>query len=342
MKRFVQWIALAALALSALGCAHNPFNVPRDAYEQKVKVLGVAPLFVDAASDIRLPEKDALVALVKEYNRKNEKELAAMLKDSGAYFSVRFIDALSPDDLFRTLLLRSERRDDAGVVYNKQFFKPEEIRTLVSQNGVDAVLLVVVSGLVKQDRIFSNNLLKYLDADYNDLIMTAQILDASGATLWEYPNFRVGGPTTPILTELQYPDFDQAAANMDEKVEVKFKTIPGISRYLGKREKDLLFRDRKATAPYYHLFDDMVGLLKPPVKLFNGGDKGAPESRPEQEAPAPPAAQPVSQPVSQPAPALAPAPAPQAAPAAAPQSAPEPVVAPEPVKELPLDATPVK
>lgn len=337
MKRFVQWIALAALALFAFGCAHNPFNVPRDAYEQKVKVLGVAPLFVDAASDIRLPEKDALVALVKEYNRKNEKELAAMLKDSGAYFSVRFIDALTPDDLFRTLLLRSERRDDAGVVYNKQFYKPEEIRTLVSQNGVDAVLLVVVSGLVKQDRIFSNNLLKYLDADYNDLIMTAQILDASGTTLWEYPNFRVGGPTTPVLAELQYPDFDQAAANMDEKVEVKFKTIPGISRYLGKREKDLLFRDRKATAPYYHLFDDMVGLLKPPVKLFNGGDKGAPEAQPVQEAPSQPLVQPVPQ--SAPPP---PTPAPQAAPPLKPQPAPEPVVAPEPIKELPLDAIPVK
>ncbi|WP_298273007.1 hypothetical protein [Geobacter sp.] len=336
MKRFVQWIALAALALVAFGCAHNPFNVPRDTYEQKVKVLGVAPIFVDAGSDIRHPEKDALVALVKEYNRKNEKALVAMLKDSGAYFSVRFIDTLSPDDLFKTLLLRDERRDDGGVAYNKQFYKPEEIRTLVSQNDVDAVLLVVVSGLTKQDRIFSNNLLKYLDAEYNDLIMTAQILDASGTTLWEYPNFRIGSPTTPILAELQYPDFDQAAANMDDKVEVKFKTIPGISRYLGKREKDLLFRDRKATAPYYRLFDDMVGLLKPPVKLF-GEEKGA-TSQPGPE----PQPQPAVQPVPQPAPASAPAPAPQAAPPASPQPVPATVVAPEPIKELPLDATPVK
>ena len=338
MKRTVQWLLLAVLALAAFGCAHNPFNIPRDTYEQKVKVLGVAPLFVDAGSDIRLPEKEALVALVREYNRKNEKELVAMLKDSGAYFSVRFVDAASPDELFRTLLSRSERRDDAGVVYNKQFYKADEIRTLVSQNSVDAVLLVTVSGLTREDRMFSSNLLKYLDAEYNALIMTAQVLDASGTTLWEYPNFRVGGPTTPVLTELQYPDFDQAAANMDEKVEVKFKTIPGITRHLGKKEKDLLFRERKSTVPYYNLFDDMVGLLKPPMKLFNGDKKGTSGAQPAPETQ--PVAQPAVQPVSRPVPQ--PTPAPQPAPAVKPQPAPETVVVPETIREIPLDATPAK
>lgn len=338
MKRTVQWLLLAVLALAAFGCAHNPFNIPRETYEQKVKVLGVAPLFVDAGSDIRHPDREALIALVREYNRKNEKELVALLKDSGAYFSVRFVDAAAPDELFRTLLARSERRDDAGVVYNKQFFKADEIRTLVSQNSIDAVLLVTVSGLTREDRMFSSNLLKYLDAEYNSLIMTAQVLDANGTTLWEYPNFRVGGPSTPILAELQYPDFDQAAANMDEKVEVKFKTIPGITRHLGKKEKDLLFRERKATVPYYNLFDDMVGLLKPPMKIFNGDKKGAAGAQPAQETQS--VVQPVAQPVSRPAPQ--PAPAPRPAPALKPQPVPETVVVPEPIREIPLDATPAK
>ncbi|RNC66354.1 MAG: hypothetical protein ED859_16555 [Desulfuromonadales bacterium] len=336
MKRIVQWMLLATLALTAFGCAHNPFNIPREDYEQKVKVLGVAPLFVDTDTDIRHPEREALIALVRDYNRRNEKELAAMLKESGAYFSVRFLEAAAPEELYRTILYRAERRDDAGVVYTKQFYKPEEIRTLVTQNSVDAVLLVVVSGLVKRNRMFSSNLINYLDSDYNALIVTAQVLDANGTTLWEYPNFRAGGPSTPVLAELQYPDFDEAAANMDDRVYVKFKTIPGLTRHLGKKEKDLLFRDRKATAPYYHLFEDMVGLLKPPIDLFGqekkGGTQPAPDVQPQFQSAPRPAPQPVSQPTA------APAPAPQAAPA--PQ--PETVVVPEPspVREVPLDSKP--
>lgn len=333
MKRFIRLILLAALALAAFGCAHDPFNIPRDDYEQKVKVLGVAPIFMDADTDIRHPEKDTLVTLVREYNRKNEKELAEMIKQSGAYFSVRFLDAGAPDDLYRTLLYRAERRDDAAVVYNKQFYKPEEIRTLVTQNSVDAVLLVTVSGLTMRDRIFSSNIVKYLDSDYNVLSVSAQVLDANGATLWEYPNFRAGGPATPVLAELQYPDFDEAAANLDDRVNVKFKTIPGLTRYLGKKENDLLFRERKATAPYYRIFNDMVGLLKPPIKLFGEEKKGgtqpapAPYQPPYQPAPAPQAAPPLQ---------AAPAPVPAAQPAPAPQ--PETVVLPEPtpIREVPV------
>lgn len=333
MKRIVQWILLGALALTAFGCAHDPFNIPRADYEQRVKVLGVAPIFMDADSDIRHPEKDTLVTLVREYNRKNEKELAEMLKETGAYFSVRFLDAGAPDELYRSLLYRAERRDDAGVVYNKQFYKPEEIRKLVTQNNVDAVLLVVVSGLTKRDRIFSSNIVKYLDSDYNILSVSAQVLDANGTTLWEYPNFRVGGPTTPVLAELQYPDFDEAAANLDDRVNVKFKTIPGLIRYLGKTEKDLLFRARKATAPYYHLFDDMAGLLKPPIKLFGEENKSAapPEPAPYQPQPAPPFRS-------------APTPTPAAAAQPVTETQPETVVLPEPAKvlEVPINTAPVQ
>lgn len=333
MKRIVQLLILAALALAALGCAHDPFNIPREDYEQRVKVLGVAPIFMDADSDIRHPEKDTLITLVREYNRKNEKELAEMIKETGSYFSVRFLDAGAPDELYRTLLYRAERRDDAAVVYNKQFYKPEEIRTLVTQNSVDAVLLVTVSGLTMRDRIFSSNIVKYLDSDYNVLSVSAQVVDANGATLWEYPNFRAGGPSTPVLAHLQYPDFDEAAANLDDRVDVKFKTIPGLTRYLGKKENDLFFRERKTTAPYYRIFNDMVGLLKPPIKLFGEEKKGG-----TQPAPAPAAYQyqPAPQPAHQPAPAPPAISAPPAQPVPAPL--PETVVVPEPtpIREVPV------
>ena len=42
------------------------YNIPREAYEKKVRILGVAPIMVDADSDIRHPEKEKLVALLKE------------------------------------------------------------------------------------------------------------------------------------------------------------------------------------------------------------------------------------------------------------------------------------
>jgi len=294
----------------------------------------VAPIFVDSDSDIKHPEKDALLALVREFNSKNEKELVAKIKDTGAYFSVRYLEAAAPDDLYRTLLSRSERRDDAGVVYTKQFFKPEEIKSLVTQNSVDAVLLVVVSGLTRHDRKYASNLLTYLDADYNLLVMTAQVVDANGTTLWEYPNFRVGGPSTPVFVDLQYADFDQAAANLDDKVEVKFKTIPGISRYLGEKASDLLFREKKVSKAYNDHFDKMVDILKPPTKFFATEDKKQSKAvYPEQKPAAQPAVQQSAQPASTPAATM---PSPAAAPQPAVQSEGLAVPAPEPIKEVPI------
>ena len=92
MKRLLQAGCLALFAIVSVGCAQNYYNVPRETYEKKVRTLGVAPLFVDGDSDIKHPEKEALVNLIKDANRKNEKELAAQLRDTGVYSSVRLLD----------------------------------------------------------------------------------------------------------------------------------------------------------------------------------------------------------------------------------------------------------
>lgn len=287
MKTFLKLVLLSMAVFSISGCASNYYNVPRETFERKVKILGVAPIFVDSESDIRLPEKDALVALIKDYNRKNEKELVARLKDTGTFFSVRLLDE-DADKLFLNILFRRERRDDASVVYNKYFYKLPELKELVTRNGLDAVMFTVVSGLTHQDTVRSSNLVSYLEADYNVLVMTSQILDASGNILWEFPNFRENRPSMPTFIELQYPDFDEAKANETEKVELKFKTVPGIERALKKTADSSLQGNAKVSSAYTSIFSDMVSLLKP-EKHFPWSKKT--ETRNEEQQPAPAAPQ---------------------------------------------------
>lgn len=261
MFRSLRFVPFMALLLMTVGCAHNYFNVPKETYDKRVKVLGVAPIFTDAESQIQHPEKEALVPLVKELNRKNERELAAMLRKDCGYFSVRFLDD-DPDQLFAKLFLRREKRDDAGIQYNKYFFKEQEVRDYISKNGLDALMLVVVSGISRRDTKFSSNFTSKLEANYDDLIMTALILDGSESALWEYPNFRQRILSLPPLYELQYPDFDEAGANLNDKVDVKYKTSAGIRRGMDRKEKDILFRSMPVSGAYYRIFSDMVLLQK--------------------------------------------------------------------------------
>lgn len=282
MFRIFRYVPLLALLLTTLGCTHNYYNIPRQSYEKKVRVLGVAPFFTDVDSDIRHPEREALLALVRDANRKNESELVARLKDSGSYLAVRMPEAQA-DDLFSSLFFRRERRSDAGVIYNKYFYKQQELKEFIEKNSLDAVLLVAVSGLTRPDKIFSGNFLSYLDSDFNFLIMTAQILDAEGNTLWEYPNFQLRLLSLNPLLNLQYPDFDEAEANVTDKVDVKFKTIPGISRALAKTTSSSVRKDAKVSRLYSRNFDEIVSLLKPEFRF--PWEKGKEENLREQPRP---------------------------------------------------------
>jgi len=254
------------IALLTFGCAQNYYNIPRESYERKVRVLGVAPIFTDGDSDIRHPEREALTALVKDFNRKNDPELVARLKDTGVYLSVRMPEG-DADQLFSSLFFRRERRSDAGVIYNKYFYKQQELKELIDKNSVDAIMLVVVSGLTRPDKLYSSNYLAFLDTDYNFLTITAQILDAEGNILWEYPNFQKRILSLTPLLNLQFADFDEAEANVTDKVDVKFKTIPGIARALGKTTSSSVQKDAKVSKLYGPIFDEMVSMLKPEFKF---------------------------------------------------------------------------
>lgn len=275
---------LPSLLLVLSGCAANYYNVPREAYEKKVRVLGIAPIMLDAESDIRHPEKSEVLKIIREANRKNEKELVEILKGTGEYFAVRFLDE-EADQLYATVVSRRERRDDAGVVYNKYFYKPDELKKFIVKHNVDAVMLVTVSGITMLEKIYSNTKLAYLEGNYNNLIMTGQILDADGSLLWEYPNFRQTIITYAPLFALQYPDFEESRANLTDQVNIKQKSIAGIGRAFAKSESSTGKGAQQVSVLYNKQFNDMAAFLQYFRNPF--ADK-----KPERAAVAPAAANP--------------------------------------------------
>lgn len=299
MSRFLHCMLLMALLLMTFGCAHNYYNIPRESYEKKVRVLGVAPFFVDGDSDIRQPEREALIALVGDMNRKNEGELVARLKDTGSYLSVRMPEAQA-DQLFSTFFFRRERRSDAGVQYNKHFFKQDAVKEFIEKNSLDAVMLVTVSGLTRSDKLYSSNYLAYLESNCNYLILTAQIMDPDGNILWEYPNFQERLHSLPPLLNLQYADFDEADANVTDRVDLKFKTMAGITRAFDKAASYSALKGGKISRLYSAQFDEIVSLLEPQFKFpwqkDEKWEQPGPEPRPVQGA-APTASVPESRPI---------------------------------------------
>lgn len=243
------------------GCSQNHFNIPTENFAEKVRVLGIAPIIIDADSDIKHPQKDLLIPLVIETNRKYEQQLVRKLKATGNFYTTAQLDG-DPQNIFGKLFSRREQRNDAAIQYNKYFWKNEELRDYLQKNNLDAVMLLVVSGLTKSESVTSIGQMKSLTSDYNYLIMTAQILDANGTILWEYPNFHQDFLSYDPLINLEYPDFNEAEANLTTSTHVKFKTIEGIRRTLEQKRKDWLLRETQEPEVYGQQFDKMISLLK--------------------------------------------------------------------------------
>jgi len=287
MKRLLMLCVLLATAVT--GCSQNRFNIPAENFAERVKALGIAPIMIDADSDIKHPQKDLLITLVTETNRKYEQQFVRKLKATGNFYTTALLDG-DPQGLFGRLLARREKRDDATILYNKYFWKNDELRDYIRKNNLDAVMLLVVSGLTKSDKEISYGQLKSLKTDYNYLYLTAQILDANGTILWEYPNFRQSFPSYSPLINLEYPDFNEAEANLTTNVIVKFKTIEGIRRTLDQKSKDYLLRETQESVVYGKQFDEMISLLKYDHDKEKKGSVPVTETpRPQQPA-APPAA----------------------------------------------------
>ena len=259
MKRLVLLLGLALLPLFS-GCAHNYFNVPQDSFAEQVKVLGIVPIIVDGESDIRHPQREELIALLTRQSRLHERSLTRLIKNTNSFYTVTMLDT-DPQALLKEQLFRRERRDDASIQYNKYFWKTDGIIELIHKSSLDALMVVVISGITRPERMVSANLMESLEADYNYLIMTAQILDQKGNILWEYPNFRTRSLSYDPLINLQFPNFDEARANLSSKVQIKFKALEGIKRALEKRRQDFLLQETSEVELYMDQFESMSELL---------------------------------------------------------------------------------
>ena len=309
MKLFV--VSLLLVASTMLGCAQNHFNIPAENYAEKVKVLGIAPIFIDADSDIIHPQKELLVQIVADLNRKYEPLLVRKLQGTNNYYAVTLL-ADEPRQLFSSLMARREKREDASTNYNKYFWKNDEVGAYIKKNRLDAVMVIVVSGLTQTSKIYSSNLLTSLETNFNFLTLTAQILGPDGTVLWEYPNFR--GRLLPYypLVNLQYPDFSESDANVSRKTEVRFKSPDGIRRTLEQKKNDLFLRETQEPDVYGRIFDEITSLVKHSVDRQVKGSKDGKSPLPAEES-------------SKAAPTAAPTPAPAVAPAV---EAPAPATAP--------------
>jgi hypothetical protein len=259
MKKYVVVLFIAAGTM--LGCAQNHFNIPTENFADKVKVLGIAPIFIDSDSDISHPEKEILMPLIAGLNRKYEPLLVSKLRSTGNFYAVTPL-ADEAQQLFHSLVARREKRDDAGIQYNKYFWKNDAIGAYTKKNRLDAVMLIVVSGLTQTSKIFSSNMLSSLETDFNYLTMTAQIVSPDGTVMWEYPNFRTRLLTYKPLLNLQYPDFSESEANRSRQTVVRFKSLDGIRRALEQKKSDWLFRETEEPEAYGRLFDEMSSLIK--------------------------------------------------------------------------------
>jgi len=174
-----------------------------------------------------------------------------------------------------------ERREDATIQYNKYFWKADALGDYLKKNNLDALLLVVISGITRPEKIYGSAMLDSFETDYNYLIMTAQMLDSRGVVIWEYPNFRQRSLSYEHMLNLQYPDFEYAKANMSSTPPVRFKTMEGIKRALDRRRLDFLRRETGDVDIYLTQFEEIASL----IELERPG-KPLPPAAPVQQAPA--------------------------------------------------------
>jgi hypothetical protein len=326
MKRLI--IGLLFVTSTMLGCAQNHFNIPAENYAEKVKVLGVAPIFIDADSDITFPQKDLLLPVIADLNRKYEPQLVNKIMGTDNYFSVTLLTD-DPQKLFSSLVARKEKRDDADIQYNKYFWKNDEIGKYLKKNRIDAVMVVVISGLTKNSKIYSSNLMTSLETNFNFLTMSAQVINADGTVLWEYPNFRGRLLSYYPLVNLQYPDFSESEANVSRNTLVRYKSVDGIRRTLEQKRSDILLRETQEPEAYGRLFDEITSLLKHSV---DKQAKGATAADGKAESTSTEAAKPGAATGAAPSPTTSTAPAPATAPTPeAPAKAVAPATTPSPV-----------
>lgn len=249
-------IAVLLGVLLLAGCSSGFFKIPKEEYRQTVRTLGVLPLMVDAGSTITHPEREAVVDILRRTSAGREGRLSELIRENKAYFDVRPV-AGDPRQLFAEVVKGSSLRGEGESLYRHYDFADASVAALAQRNVVDALLIVILNGVERQDKRWDRLHLNYLQADFNDIVATAAVVLPSGEIIWEYP-----GTGADKFLALQYPDFDEAYYNSTDQVRVKFITSAGLERTLEEQERGV-FGKSDFSRRYLKAFSLIAAELKP-------------------------------------------------------------------------------
>ncbi len=247
-------ILAVGLCIVLVGCAGLAGQKP-DAPERRVKTLGVLPVLIDVET-IEYANRDGLVALLEETSRDVDERLIEQLRKKGDYFDVRPV-ALSSGGTLGAIV---EKRTlvAAGGEHYTYTFNPGGITALVDAHLVDAVLVVIINGVKRPEKRWSEygTRLEYLETDYRSLLYSAAVVAAPAEVLWRRPV-----PTGDFFLRLEYPDFMEAYWNLAETVRLKERTLPGLQRALAEPEEGLFVKSA-VSKKYGQMVRELVDHLK--------------------------------------------------------------------------------
>lgn len=262
-----RWFGLLLVVLLCAGCGGGYYRVAPEDYQGRVKTLGVVPLLVDASSTIQYPQRDELLAMLRQRSAGSEARLIELLRRSRKYFDVRAVSA-DPVALTGRLLREGTLATRGKFIYRQYQFDPAVLDELARRNVVDALLIVVLNGVEQTARRWDRIPGRYLEAPFNNIQATAVVVTPAGEVLWEYP-----GDVDGFL-QLQYPDFDDSHYNKTLETKVRFITLEGLDRALTEVDSNI-FGQEEFPKLYRNYFEKLVGALRPGVSL-RGADPQKP------------------------------------------------------------------
>jgi hypothetical protein len=245
------------LILVLSGCAETTlYRVTPEAYSQQVKTLGVLPVLIDSDS-IVYASPDELTSVLELSSAGVQQTLVDKLRKQGRHFDVRPVSG-DPRAIRQRLLAGHASLGEGAATRLQYEFNPQAIADLTDEAVVDAVLVVVVHGIERQEKRWSSYSLRmdYLWADYSSLLYTAAVVDPTGRILW-----RLEMAPGEVMLPLDYPDFSEAYWNRTESVRIKPISLPGLQRTLKEPELGLMV-DKEMPKPFALMIDQIVKKMK--------------------------------------------------------------------------------
>ncbi len=253
MKNFVYIICCLMLS----GCvASKLYTVSPEEYKQQVKTLGVLPVLIDTES-INYYSRDGLISLLNLSTPAIQQKLVDKLRKQGRHFDVRPL-AGDPQEIRTRLLAGQEVIGEAAATKIRYSFSPQGSSQLADEAVADAVLVVVVHGIKRQEKRWSSYSMRldYLTADYSSLLYTASIVDPTGRVLWQ-----LSMAPDAVLLRLDYPDFTESYWNRAETIRIKSISLTGLRRTLREPDAAMLV-DKNIPKPFSQMIDRIVQQMK--------------------------------------------------------------------------------